>query len=68
MVTTARIWSVLPSHLCHTELASGTLQLLHQPEDPPINTAYLVQRPGSSTNPHVTLVREHLLSAAKRTW
>ena len=48
-----------------TELASGALRLLHQPEDPPINTAYLVQRPGSSTNPHVTLVREHLLAAAK---
>ncbi|GAA3803980.1 LysR family transcriptional regulator [Streptomyces coacervatus] len=61
-------WSVLPSYLCRTELASGALQLLHQPEDPPINTAYLVQRPGSSTNPHVTLVREHLLSAAKGTW
>ncbi|OLZ62157.1 LysR family transcriptional regulator [Streptomyces sp. IMTB 2501] len=60
-------WSVLPSYLCRTELASGTLQLLHQPEDPPINTAYLVQRPGSAANPHVTLVREHLLAAAK-TW
>ena len=60
-------WSVLPSYLCRTELASGALRLLHQPEDPPINTAYLVQRPGSSTNPHVTLVREHLVAAAK-TW
>jgi DNA-binding transcriptional LysR family regulator len=59
--------SVLPGYLCQSELASGVLRLLHQPEDPPINTAYLVQRPGSSTNPHVTLVREHLLSAAK-TW
>ncbi|MGW3174767.1 LysR family transcriptional regulator [Streptomyces sp. NPDC001153] len=60
-------WSVLPSYLCRTELASGALRLLHQPEDPPINAAYLVQRPGSSTNPHVTLVRECLLAAAK-TW
>jgi DNA-binding transcriptional LysR family regulator len=60
-------WSVVPSYLCRTELASGALRLLHQPEDPPINTAYLVQRPGSSINPHVTLVREHLLAAAK-TW
>jgi hypothetical protein len=49
------------------ELAFGVLRLLHKPEDPPINTAYLVQRPGSSTNPHVTLVREHLPAAAK-TW
>ena len=58
-------WSVLPSYLCRTELASGVLRLLHQPEDPPINTAYLVHHPGSSTNPHVTLVRDHLLAAAK---
>jgi DNA-binding transcriptional LysR family regulator len=66
-VTAGAGWSVLPSYLCQSELASGALRLLHQPEDPPINTAYLVQRPGSPTNPHVTLVREHLLSAAK-TW
>ncbi|MEU5537733.1 LysR family transcriptional regulator [Streptomyces sp. NPDC020362] len=64
-VTAGAGWSVLPSYLCRSELASGALLLLHQPEDPPINTAYLVQRPGSSTNPHVTLVREHLLAAAK---
>lgn len=28
-------WSVVPSYLCRTELASGALRLLHQPEDPP---------------------------------
>ncbi|MEV5878357.1 LysR family transcriptional regulator [Streptomyces sp. NPDC052101] len=66
-VTAGAGWSVLPSYLCRTELASGALQLLHQPQDPPINTAYLVQRPGSATNPHLTLVRESLLAAAK-TW
>lgn len=66
-VTVGAGWSVLPSYLCRSELASGVLRLLYQPEDPPINTSYLVQRPGSSTNPHVTLVREHLLAAAK-TW
>ncbi|MFI6008373.1 LysR family transcriptional regulator [Streptomyces sp. NPDC051243] len=64
-VTVGAGWSVLPSYLCRTELASGALRLLHQPADPPINTAYLVQRPGNSTNPHVALVREHLLAAAK---
>jgi DNA-binding transcriptional LysR family regulator len=64
-VTAGAGWSVLPSYLCRSELASGALRLLHQPEDPPINTAYLVQRPGTSNNPHVTLVREHLLAAAK---
>lgn len=58
-------WSVLPSYLCRTALASGALRLLHRPEDPPINPSFLVQRPGSSINPHVTIVRERLLAAAK---
>jgi DNA-binding transcriptional LysR family regulator len=58
-------WSVLPSYLCRAELATGALRLLHEPQDPPINAAYLVQRPGSPTNPHVPLVREHLLVGAK---
>ena len=64
-VTAGAGWSVLPSYLCRTELASGALRLLHQPEDPPINTAFLVQRPGNPANPHVTLVRDHLLAAAR---
>ncbi|WP_369166832.1 LysR family transcriptional regulator [Streptomyces sp. R28] len=54
-------FSVLPRYLCAAELASGTLVLLHDPDDPPINTGFLVQRPGSSGNPHVALVRDHLL-------
>ncbi|MFJ4184268.1 LysR family transcriptional regulator [Kitasatospora sp. NPDC089509] len=57
-------YSVLPRYLCAAELAAGTLVLLDEPEDPPINTGFLVQRPGSSTNPHVTLVRDHLLRTA----
>ncbi|WP_329142604.1 LysR family transcriptional regulator [Streptomyces sp. NBC_01456] len=64
-VTAGAGWSVLPSYLCRAELASGALQLLHEPEDPPIKTAYLVQRPGGSTNPHVALVRDRLMTAAK---
>ncbi|MEW2418013.1 LysR family transcriptional regulator [Streptomyces sp. NPDC046866] len=60
-------YSVLPRYLCEQELASGTLVALHDPEDPPINTGYLVQRPGSASNPHVPRVRTHLLHAA-RTW
>jgi DNA-binding transcriptional LysR family regulator len=60
-------FTVLPRYLCLDELASGALVLLHDPEDPPINTGYLVQRPGSAGNPHVALVRDHLLRAA-RTW
>ncbi|MEU3771919.1 LysR family transcriptional regulator [Streptomyces sp. NPDC032472] len=60
-------YSVLPRYLCEQELASGALIALHDPEDPPINTGYLVQRPGSASNPHVARVRTHLLQAA-RTW
>ncbi|MFD9437782.1 LysR family transcriptional regulator [Streptomyces sp. NPDC060006] len=59
--------SVLPRYLCLDALASGTLVPLLTPEDPPINTAYLAQRPGGSDNPHVALVRERLL-AVGRTW
>ncbi|MFF4150481.1 LysR family transcriptional regulator [Streptomyces sp. NPDC001651] len=57
-------FSVLPRYLCAAELASGALTLLHDPDDPPINTGFLVQRPGSSGNPHVALVRDHLLELA----
>ncbi|MEU9895976.1 LysR family transcriptional regulator [Streptomyces phaeochromogenes] len=59
--------SVLPRYLCLDELASGALVSLLDPEDPPINTAYLVRRPGVSDNPHVALVAERIL-AAGRTW
>ncbi|MFM9372824.1 LysR family transcriptional regulator [Streptomyces sp. Da 82-17] len=58
-------FSVLPRYLCAAELASGALVLLHDPDDPPINTSFLVQRPGASTNPHVALVRDHLLRQAR---
>ncbi|MEV7773437.1 LysR family transcriptional regulator [Kitasatospora sp. NPDC086791] len=63
-VTAGAGWSVLPGYLCRAELASGALRLLHEPADPPINTAYLVRRPAGSANPHVSLVRERLLAAA----
>ncbi|NBM17383.1 LysR family transcriptional regulator [Streptomyces sp. GC420] len=60
-------FTVLPSYLCRAELASGALVMLLSPEDPPINTAFLVQRPGTAHNPHVALVRDHLLRQA-RSW
>ncbi|MBB6417667.1 LysR family transcriptional regulator [Streptomyces sp. AK010] len=67
LVTAGAGYSVLPRYLCAGELASGALVLLDAPEDAPINTGFLVQRPGTSDNPHVTLVRDRLL-AAGRTW
>ncbi|WP_354637806.1 LysR family transcriptional regulator [Kitasatospora camelliae] len=58
-------YTVLPRYLCAAELASGALELLDEPEDVPINTGYLVQRPGAAANSHVALVRAHLLAAAR---
>ncbi|MFF5964924.1 LysR family transcriptional regulator [Streptomyces collinus] len=67
LVTAGAGFSVLPRYLCAGALASGALVLLDTPEDAPINTGFLVQRPGTSANPHVTLVRDRLLEAG-RTW
>ncbi|MEV3989830.1 LysR family transcriptional regulator [Streptomyces sp. NPDC049837] len=57
--------SVLPRYLCADELADGTLVALLAPEDPPINTAYLVRRPGAVDNPHLALVRDLLVREAR---
>jgi DNA-binding transcriptional LysR family regulator len=61
-------WTVLPKYLCRAELDSRALILLHEPDEAPLNTAYLVRRPGGSANPHVATVRRHLLAAAKAWW
>ncbi|MFH9011133.1 LysR family transcriptional regulator [Streptomyces sp. NPDC017943] len=58
-------FSVLPRYLCAAALDSGALVLLDDPEDAPINTGFLVQRPGTPGNPHVVLVRDRLLAAAR---
>ncbi|MDH6132200.1 DNA-binding transcriptional LysR family regulator [Kitasatospora sp. MAA4] len=60
-------YSVLPRYLCLDELASGAVVPLFEPDDPPINTGYLVRRPGTEAGPHVALVRTQLLRAA-RSW
>lgn len=57
--------SVLPSYLCTAELSSGTLRLLHSPDDAPINTIYLARRVGGPVRPHVDRVRARLLEAAR---
>ncbi|MFE6961675.1 LysR family transcriptional regulator [Streptomyces sp. NPDC057696] len=60
-------YSVLPRSLCQDHLAAGTLALLHDPEEPPLNTLFLVQRPGTEANPDVIRVRDTLRHAAL-TW
>lgn len=67
LVTAGSGFTVLPRYLCTAELVAGALVLLHEPEDPPINTASLVQRPGAPASPHVAAVRDLLLRVA-RSW
>ncbi|MFF1511300.1 LysR family transcriptional regulator [Streptomyces sp. NPDC058326] len=64
-VTAGAGFTVLPRYLCEAELASGALVPLHRPDDPPINTAYLTQRPGRPANPDVTRVRDLLIEAGR---
>ncbi|GGM95215.1 hypothetical protein GCM10011578_014540 [Streptomyces fuscichromogenes] len=60
-------FSVLPRSLCQEYLDSGRLVLLHAPQEPPLNTLFLVQRPGAEANPDVVRVRDTLRRTA-RTW
>ncbi|MEV5398173.1 LysR family transcriptional regulator [Streptomyces cellulosae] len=57
--------TVLPRYLCERELETGALMALLSPEDPPINTSFLVQRAGGVPRAHVTAVLECLLGAAR---
>ncbi|SDP36890.1 DNA-binding transcriptional regulator, LysR family [Streptomyces sp. cf386] len=57
-------YSVLPRSLCEDHLAAGTLTLLHEPEEAPLNTLFLVQRPGADANPDVDRVRDTLRRVA----
>ncbi|WP_225100114.1 LysR family transcriptional regulator [Streptomyces sp. CoH27] len=66
-ITAGAGYSVLPRSLCRDHLDSGRLTLLHDPEEPPLNTVVLVQRPGADTNPDVLRVRDRLRQAA-RSW
>ncbi|MEV4639533.1 LysR family transcriptional regulator [Actinoplanes sp. NPDC049548] len=52
--------TVLPRYLCVRELAAGELVPLLEPDDPPINTAFLARRAGAPALPHVELVRREL--------
>ncbi|MFD4509899.1 LysR family transcriptional regulator [Streptomyces sp. NPDC058457] len=60
-------FSVLPRSLCQEYLDSGRLVLLHAPQEPPLNTLFLVQRPGAEANPDVLRVRDTLQRTA-RAW
>ncbi|RSM96608.1 LysR family transcriptional regulator [Nonomuraea sp. WAC 01424] len=55
--------SVLPAYLCRRDLAEGTLVVLAEPAEPPINTGYLAVRSGALARTAVARVRAHLLEA-----
>ncbi len=59
--------TVLPRYLCLDELTRGTLVPLLEPDDPPVNTGYLVQRPGVEDTPDLAAVHDRLLEEA-RAW
>ncbi|HVL62786.1 MAG TPA: LysR family transcriptional regulator [Microbacterium sp.] len=48
--------TALPSYLCRAALDSGALVEIFPTVDPPINTLWLVRRPGAAIRPHVERV------------
>ncbi|WP_102194045.1 LysR family transcriptional regulator [Microbacterium aurantiacum] len=54
--------TVLPTYLIADELADGRLVVVRETEDPPINTLYLVRRPGPLTG-GVAVVEQTLRAA-----
>lgn len=57
-------YSVVPRSLCSEHLAAGRLVQLDDPCDGPLNTLFLVQRPGSRSNPDVVRVHDALRTDA----
>ncbi|CAM5349282.1 hypothetical protein [Streptomyces aurantiogriseus] len=56
---------MLPRSLCQDYLDDGRLTLLHEAEEAPLNTLFLVQRPGAEANPDVIRVCDVFRSAAR---
>ncbi|MFD3513866.1 LysR substrate-binding domain-containing protein [Streptomyces sp. NPDC058657] len=57
--------TVLPYCLCASELATGSLVPLREPEVPPLNTRFLACRADPVNIPSVTAVHTHLLDSAR---
>ncbi|WP_252342237.1 substrate-binding domain-containing protein [Rhodococcus sp. 14-2483-1-2] len=58
-------FSVLPRSLCRDQLHDGRLVVLVEPAEAPLNTLFLVERPGALANPSTVRVRERLIEAAR---
>jgi DNA-binding transcriptional LysR family regulator len=54
--------TVLPSYLCRHALGTGALVDLYPTDDPPTNTLYLLQRPGTAGRSNVAQVAHVLTS------
>lgn len=56
--------SVLPRYLAEPALSAGSVELLHEPEAPPLNTLYLATRAGALAHPPLALVHDRLRDRA----
>jgi DNA-binding transcriptional LysR family regulator len=52
--------SVLPRYIAEPALTSGSIEILHQAQVQPLNTAFLATRPGALGSPAIGLVHNHL--------
>ncbi|MEU1282226.1 LysR family transcriptional regulator [Streptomyces sp. NPDC005805] len=59
--------SALPRYLAEPALGAGSVELLHEPAAPPLNTLYLAVRTGALVHPPLALVHDHLRVRA-RSW
>ncbi|RSM88551.1 LysR family transcriptional regulator [Kibdelosporangium aridum] len=59
--------SVLPRYIAEPALTAGSVEILHQAQVQPLNTAFLVTRPGGLADPSVALVHDQLKRRAG-TW
>ena len=58
--------SVLPTYLCDKALAAGELELLTEPELPPLNTLYVATRSDAGPRSPAATVRDDLLRAFRQ--
>ncbi|MDR6867899.1 DNA-binding transcriptional LysR family regulator [Microbacterium resistens] len=59
--------AAIPRYLAEPAILSGSVELLHRPEEPPINTLHLVIRAGTAITPATSAVIARLRDAA-RSW
>lgn len=58
--------SAVPRYLADPAVANGSVEVLHEPDDPPINTLYLALPAAGVPSPAVAAVVERLGEAARR--